>query len=273
MTYNSLTPRLRLPYTIVRGSLQQRMQKSMECVDKLYRDFYPKYKNGKTSYDELQKSVNNVLGKKVNVRVQSVDKDNFMGGQDFLISEFGGKVSAVTMDLSIPRFGKIRIPDFITIAHEFQHVADQFFHPKYMARYQFMISEGMYNHKYNNLYDNVLYKKEYPTGRSHKKKILNRIKYKIQHFLRGMPVQDRINYIQDARYSLMSENTAYRTQYKFARIFDKKHLPVLAEDLEEQNSKYMLDEKIKLLTQMGFELIQKERRKMARMPKDSIFDK
>ena len=78
MTYNSLTPRLRLPYTIVRGSLQQRMQKSMECVDKLYRDFYPKYKNGKTSYDELQKSVNNVLGKKVNVRVQSVDKDNFM---------------------------------------------------------------------------------------------------------------------------------------------------------------------------------------------------
>ena len=273
MSYNSLTPRLRLPFNSVRGTVQQRRQKAALCVDKFYRDFSPKYnKRGVVSFDEIQKSVDAVFEHKLNVHVIQKPQTDEYGGQDVAISDYSGKLSALTLELDKFKHNRLRFMDLITVIHEFQHVADQFFHPKFLARYQYMSSEGLYTPKYDNLYDNFLYKYESPRGKRHKAKILKTIKYKIKKFLRGMPVEDKINYIQDARYFLMSEDNAYRIQYKYAKKLEKKHINVLSEDLEKQNQQFMFKEKINLLTQLGFEIIQKERRKMAKMPKIKMYE-
>lgn len=272
MNYNSISPHLRLPFSTVRGTYQQRQQKALKCVEKLYKDLLPKFKRGKVRFEEVQTSVDNVLENRVNLHVINHSISDEYGGQDVSISEFSGKLSALTLELEVPKKGFFRYVDLTTIIHEFQHVVDQLFHPKFLARYQYMSTEGQYTSKYNRLYDDVLYVYEAPRGKKDRAKIIKNIEYKIRKFLRRMPVEDKINYIQDAKYFLISEDNAYRTQYKYAKRLDKKHIPVLAQDLEYQNKQFMFKEKIDLLTKLGFEIIQKERKKMARMPKIKMYE-
>ena len=101
-----------------------------------------------------------------------------------------------------------------------------------------------------------------------KKYILNRLRHKIEHFFRGMPADVKMDYIQDAKYCLLSEKYAYSTQRKYAKIAKKKHFPFNADELENENKNFMFDEKIKLLKDMGFEIIKKERSEHARRLKE-----
>ncbi len=272
MNYNSISPHLMLPFSFVKGSFQQRQQKAQKCVEHLYNDFLPKFNRGKVQFSEVQKSVDKVLENKVKVHVIKNYAPDEYGGQDVSISEFSGKLSAITLELETPKHNALRFIDVPTVVHEFQHVADQLFHPKFLARYQYMSSEGLYTPKYSRLYDNFLYSYDAPSGRKEKAKILKHIEYKLKRFLRGLPAEDKINYIQDARYFLMSEDNAYRTQYKYAKKMEKRHINLLEEDLEKQNKQFMFKEKIDLLTKMGFEIIQKERKKMAKMPKYKMYE-
>lgn len=73
--------------------------------------------------------------------------------------------------------------------------------------------------------------------------------------------------MQDIRYSLISEKYAYSTQRKYAKIMNKKHFLINKKDLENENKIFMFDEKIKLLKNLTFEIIQKERLKHAQLLK------
>lgn len=121
---------------------------------------------------------------------------------------------------------------------------------------------GMITTKYQNLYDK-LYNYEYPTSKADKHKIIKLLEHKIKKFLRGMNISEKMDYIQDARYSLIMEEQAYRTQRKYAKKFHKKHLPINEYELEDEISLHMLKEKIQLLTRLGFELLETERGKHA----------
>ena len=178
MTYNSLAPNVRLPYNIIRGTVAQRREKVINCVENLYRDLYPKFVHGKVSVADVQKSVDKVVGAKGKVHVIKNGSSAYEGGQDVLLSEFSGKMSALTLEIDTKeRFFKF--PDLITILHEFFHVADMFFHPKYAARYQYMSSVGLYFKKYDKLCEDVFYHEEKPLGRKYKAKRL-RFQVKIE---------------------------------------------------------------------------------------------
>lgn len=269
MNYNSVTPRLKLPFNIVKGSLQQRNQKAMEYVEKFYADILPKYKKGVLQFDEVQKSIDKIFEHKIHVKAIKSHDSTTTGGQDILSSEYNGKISSITLEMDNVKNDKLSIADLITLLHEFQHVVDQLFHPKFLARYQYMASGNLYTNKYDKLYDNFLYTDYAPLGRKEKIKVLKQIKHKILHFFRGLTVEEKINYIQDARYFLISEDNAYKTQYKYAKKMSKKHFPISDDDKERQNGAFMFKEKIDLLTKLGFEIIQKERKKFARMPKNT----
>lgn len=79
-----------------------------------------------------------------------------------------------------------------------------------------------------------------------------------------MPADVKMDYIQDARYCLLSEKYAYSTQRKYAKIAQKKNYLFYKEDLNDENKNFMFDEKIKLLNELGFEIIKKERLKHTR---------
>ena len=100
-------------------------------------------------------------------------------------------------------------------------------------------------------------------SKAEKHKIIKLLEHKIKKFLRGMNISEKMDYIQDARYSLIMEEQAYRTQRKYAKKFYKKHLPIKEYELDDEIGLHMLKEKIQLLTRIGFELIETERGKHA----------
>ena len=257
-----LAPSVRLPYSKIQGSLEQRQQAAIEVVDKLCRELYPKFdKNKELSLSEIQKSIDDIFEKKVKIIVKQTSTPEFDGSSDVVCSPINGSYTATTLELNSVK-GKIKFEDLITIIHEFQHIVDQLFIPKYLIRGQKMTLMGMMTPKYQNLYDK-LYNYEYPTSKAEKHKIIKLLEHKIKKFLRGMNITEKMDYIQDARYSLIMEEQAYRTQRKYAKKFHKKHLPINAYELEDEISLHMLKEKIQLLTRIGFELLETERGKHA----------
>jgi hypothetical protein len=220
---------------------------------------YPYYKNDNLDFDVLQKSVNKIYNNKIKISVYSLENGGEFDAQsDIMYSPQTEKISSTTIEVPISK-KKIAKKDFVSILHEFQHVTDQIYQPKYLARNQRMHVQELFNDKYNKLYDTYIYNYEGETSKVDKKVILKKLKYRIQDFLRGFSVEEKLDFIQDSRYTLIQEDSAYKTQAKYAKILKKKHHPVLREDLIKESENFMFSEKIQLLTQMGLDLIKEER--------------
>lgn len=259
---NKLSPTVKLPFKEVKGSVNYRQSKACNMVDKLYRGILPQFnKKEEISFAQAKKALKNVLKGQIDIPIRKNEySDIFDGGSDILYSEFTGQISKTTIDIGTIK-NKIKRVELTTLLHEFQHVADQIFHPKYLTRNQKMANIGLYTKKYDRLYDDLIYNREFPEGKKDKKIILNHLRNKINKFLRGLDSEDKIDYLQDIRYSLISEKHAYKTQLKYAKKLNKKHLKINKEDLENENKNFMFDEKIKLMKDLAFEIIQKNRQK------------
>lgn len=259
----NLLPKVSLPYNTIRGSFTQRQNSAIKLVDKLYRDLLPKFnKRGYITFEDLEKSVNDVLEKKINVSIKKCTDTELDGGSDIIYSPISGNITGTTLEV-FSKNNKINKKDIITILHEFQHITDQLFHPKYLVRNQYMSKNSMFISKYLDLYDNYIYAIEYPSCKKEKKEIIKNLRHKILKFLRRMSVEDKIDYLQDTRYTLQMEQQAYSTQYKYAKRLHKKHYPIEQKDLIKENSLYMMKEKINLLKEIAFDIIKKERDKHA----------
>lgn len=261
---NKLSPTVKLPFKEVKGSVNYRQSKACNMVGKLYREILPQFnKKEEISFAQAKKALKNVLKGQIDIPIRKNEySDIFDGGSDILYSEFTGQISKTTIDIGTIK-NKIKRVELTTLLHEFQHVADQIFHPKYLTRNQKMANIGLYTKKYDRLYDDLIYNREFPEGKKDKKIILNHLRNKINKFLRGLDSEDKIDYLQDIRYSLISEKHAYKTQLKYAKKLNKKHLKINKEDLENENKNFMFDEKIKLMKDLAFEIIQKNRQKHA----------
>lgn len=261
---NKLSPTVKLPFKEVKGSVNYRQSKACNMVDKLYREILPQFnKKEEISFAQAKKALKNVLKGQIDIPIRKNGYSDILdGGSDILYSEFTGQISKTTIDIGTIK-NKIKRVELTTLLHEFQHVADQIFHPKYLTRNQKMANIGLYTKKYDRLYDDLIYNREFPEGKKDKKIILNHLRNKITKFLRGLNYEDKIDYLQDIRYSLISEKHAYKTQLKYAKKLNKKHLKINKEDLENENKNFMFDEKIKLMKDLAFEIIQKNRQKHA----------
>lgn len=270
---NRLLSQVKLPYAYTRGSIHERSANAGKLVCEFYKTIKGRFKNGELTLKELQECVNDVLPGEGTLKViaKTCNEADYEGRSDVLYSSMSGKTTATTMEVTPSKNGKYTTKDISTIVHEFQHVADQIYNPKYLARSQYMTNEGLYSDKYNNLYDYHLYNKEDPESKSDKNYILNRIKRIIQKFLRGESTEDKINYLQDMRYALIMEDNAYNTQFKYAKKLKKQHSKVNYLDLIKFNKEYMFKEKIELLKSLAGEIIKAERGKhAARLKKEKL---
>ena len=259
---NKLISQVSLPYKVIRGSVQNRQNKSIQLVEQLYRDIMPRFKRGKIPADELQLLIDNIFKKKLKIIVKNNTDNDFFGSSDIIYSPISDCITGTTIEVPIYK-KKIHISNLVTILHEFQHITDQIFHPKYLIRNQLAYRKGLYSDQYNNLYDNFIYSREYVNSKKEKQHVLKKMEYKIRKFLRGLSVSDKVDILQDTRYNLMMEDMAYHTQRKYAKKLNKKHIPIYKEDLENENKKHMFYEKIEILNKLILEIIQKERAKHA----------
>lgn len=261
---NKLSPTVKLPFKDVQGSVNFRQSKACDMVDKFYREVLPQFNTkGEISFAHIKKALKNVLKGQINFSVRNNGYSNiYDGGSDILYSDFTGQITKTTIDIGTIK-NKINRERLGTLLHEFQHVTDQIFHPKYLTRNQKMANIGLYTKKYDRLYEDLIYNREFPEGKKDKRYILKHLQHKISKFLRGFGIKDKIDYLQDMRYSLISEKHAYKTQLKYAKKLNKKHFHINKEDLVNENKIFMFDEKIKLIRDLAFDTIQKERQKHA----------
>ena len=181
---NKLSPTVKLPFKEVKGSVNYRQSKACNMVDKLYREILPQFnKKEEISFAQAKKALKNVLKGQIDIPIRKNGySDIFDGGSDILYSEFTGQISKTTIDIGTIK-NKIKRVELTTLLHEFQHVADQIFHPKYLTRNQKMANIGLYTKKYDRLYDDLIYNREFPEGKKDKKIILKHLRNKITKFL------------------------------------------------------------------------------------------
>jgi hypothetical protein len=222
--------------------------------------------HGKVQIEDVQRSVDKVLGLKGKVHVLKNSESNDFGGQDVLMSDYSEKISALTLEIDTNK-KFLKFPDLVAIVHEFQHVVDKLFHPKYLSRYQYMCVNDLYTTKYDSMFEELFYHRIAAKGNKNKKKILKRVEFKFRKFLKSIPPAFRVNYLQDLRYSIMSEDAACKTQLKYARALNKKHHPVIKRDLEDESKQYLYKEKLQIIDRVAAETLMKERYRVAKARK------
>lgn len=256
---NRLISAVRLPYKFSSGSINVKQRKADAMVNKLYKTLVGRFDHGEMKISELKNCINEVLPKKVRILVLDTDIEGADGFSDVLYSK-NNKIYAITLEMPTENQA-VKIKDIPTILHEFQHLSDQLFHPKILARGQNLTSNNKMTSKYNELYDSI-YEIEDFEGKRDKQDILKQIKYDILKFFKGMKNNDKINYLQDIRYSLITENNAYYTQRKYAKKLKKKHFDINPHDLDKMNNSIMLNEKIDLIKKIAGSIIKKERSRL-----------
>ncbi len=255
---NRLLDSVKLPYKITRGSYIERQQKADRIVNKIFDDIQGQFKNNELSLEKMQKSIDKNIPRHVKIIIKNCEDQDYEGLSDILYSPQSGKINATTIEIPTKN-KKVKIEDLPTIMHELQHVIDQLYHPKYLARNQELKNKSLMTEKYINLYDEWIYNKEDPENKKEIKYILTVIKQKILEFLKGKSTSDKINYLQDCKYCLQMEDKAYFTQAKIAKKLKKKHRKIDKNELLKLNKNYMFQEKIKLINEIAGSIIGKER--------------
>jgi len=258
MIKNNLLKCVTLPYKTVKGSEMLRHQKACQFTDKIINNLSGQLDNKGVSLSKFARKLGKLLPKELSFFVK---KNEFTDSYASLCRVYDNKNYITSLYLGITpntdkKITQLEIP---TIAHEIQHLADSLFNPKILSREQIVTKKGLDTKKMFNFYDKEIYSLEEFTGKKDKKDIIKIIKNKTKNILKGLPTKDKIDILQYMRYELASEKNAYNAGYKQAKKMNKKNIPIYEDSLNNHKNKYMFDEKIKLLKNMAFELIKKER--------------
>lgn len=259
MTINSLLPSVKIPYKIAKGSVKERQIKADNMAMNLFSSLSEDIKDNYTiiSFSDLYKKIYKILPENISIMLRSNHSKKY-GAYTETLYDRKQKASAVAV--ALPEIKKTFRPSHIPLViHEFQHVTGQLFHPKYISRAQAINAKKLFNKKYEKLYDRYYYCIEDCFSEKAKKETLELVKDRTMRFLKKLRFNDQIDYIQDIRYSLESEISAFDKEKQTAKMLKDKDLLVLKDCLKDVPVRSLYREKIELLKEIGFELIKQER--------------
>ena len=269
MMINKLAPSVRLPLEFSKGSATQRQEKAQNFASGLYRNLMTKFTDNYSimSYSELEKHINKLIpDKNYKVIVKELTPEKAAESECNALCQilFNSSRQAQAHSIDIPGINHtIRSVHLPEVLHEIVHIADNMFNPKLVAREQKINLKNMNTKKYEDFYDNHYYCGEIIECKRDKKDALKIIENKTRKFLKGLSTSDKIDYIQDMRYSLMSEINAYKFQVKTAQELKKSGFMIQDYQFDDISEIGLYKDKIKLLKNLAIEFIGKERAKHA----------
>lgn len=264
MNINKLLPTVQPSLKTVKGSFKQRDKKAFELTETLFNQLSGKMKDDYSiaSFSDLQKDIKATMpdkGFKVSVdKLDIKDADDVYDGLCIGVTNKKNDIESVSIQVSAIS-NSIRTSNLPVFMHEFQHVADEFYNPKYIARSQKLIKKGLENDDYNFFYDDYFYNTESAKSRKKKRLVLKLIKRKTEEFLQGMNISDKLDYLQDMRYCLMSEVNAYKVQRQTAKRLRAQGLKIEDYNFDNIPGMGIFEEKINLLKTMIRDCIKQER--------------
>lgn len=258
---NKLLPTVTIPYSIARGSMQERAQKAERLTDNLYRKTVHATYDGNISLKVVRHILSKVMPPNVKILVMENENTFSEGANDFLFNR-NNDIYATTLELRTQN-GIFPKEHLVDIFHEGRHIADGLFNPKYYGRFQKLEKRGLLDTKYYKLYDEDLYTRECMEFKSDKKIILKLLERKIKKLLRKHNISDKIDILQNLRYDLESERNAFTSQLKYAKELEKKGMIMTDDRGTDFREEFIFDEKINLIKRIAYDLIKKERGKSA----------
>ncbi|MBD5402612.1 hypothetical protein HDR58_07430 [bacterium] len=266
MAYNRINKNLMLPYQYTRGSFEERQRKAAQLCHKFYNSVMEKTKKETLTLQDIKSSIISILPKKVRLGIIPYTEDPEYGticAQRLNFCPYSANIESEALELCCEKDNKVSIMNLPYVIHEFRHFTDSLFHPKILARDQ-RANHLLYvtGKDPDELYETAIYTD------ATDKKALFKMKLAIKKFFAGMKPEYKIDYLQNIRYKLITENNAYYTQYNYAKKMNKKHIKLTPECLIQENPYFMFEEKIALLKDMIYEIIMKERAKHAQKIKN-----
>ena len=255
----SVEPSVKFSYNLIRGSVKSRQEFVSGLNNKIFNFLLPAFAKRKVDINYLDKIYTPLLPEPKYVKIKKLDNVNrniVQGLSDYI--EECGKFKGLTIELSTKK-SKVKNTDFITFMHENTHVLDVLSNPKYTARIKKL---NCFDERYtpvNDWFDNVMYHEEDIQNLATKKQLIKSIYKKTEKAIKNLSRIEKIDILQDSRYTLEQEYNAYEEQLKYAKILFKMKRPVDDLDLKDYSKKYMFKEKLSILKNIIYKLIQEER--------------
>lgn len=247
-----------LPYNAVKGSVACRQYKAEQFTHRVINNISGQLINHSIPFSIFGRLLKNFLPHNLEIFVKkNTASDSFAQLRRFFSKDIF--INKQSIELIPEKNNSINYLCIPALAHEIRHLADSLFHSKILSREQILAQKGLDTYKYTHFYDTEVYTKEMFSGKKDKKRILKNLRNKTKNVLKRLSVQDKIDLLQEMRYSLMSEKYAYKTGNKYAKKLYKKNFEIYQDDTIDYTKIYMFDEKIKLYKNMIFELIKKAR--------------
>src|SRR5574344_1213254 len=253
-----ISPDTKFSYNLIKGSVSSRKKYASNLNQQVFDSLELSMKGNSSQVSDLENTICEVLPEDKNIKILKNANKNVDGASAYL---YDSSENIIGQTLEIPtKKGKFGTKVLVTVMHELTHILDSLSNPKYISRACLMTKQGKYNNSFYRWYDGVLYAEEKYKTDNDKKKCLKIVKDKTEKFLKGKSPEEKLNYIQDARYTLETERNAHNEQLKYAKILNSQHKEIYDTDLEDCDKVYLFTEKINLLKQMGLDTVSEIRK-------------
>lgn len=258
---------VKFSYNISKGSIQDRKELVSRLNDKFFDAFIELSSDDKKmKLKNISKLYGKLLPEKKNIKVNSLSKKykDCDGASDYIYDEMGN-LQGVTLEIPTNMFGKSKA-SLVTIMHENTHVLDTLVQPKHTALFQKMVINGKYTTARDNWFQNELYISENVSSSDtvNIKKRMEEIERLTRKLIKKKSIQDKIDYLNDARYELEQEQNAHAEQLRFAKKLKSLGRVVERDDLEDYDRVYLFTEKINVLKKILREILTNEREELAK---------
>lgn len=238
-----------LPLQRTKGTFALRMQKSNRVNAVFFNEIKDKFVNKEMSLQEFGTYLKKIVPENINLDVIKYKKNGvFSLSSTDAINIDGYKIK---LELNKPT-KKININSAGTFMHETQHLFDSLFNPKFLARTIALLNKEKTSDlkKMDKFYDNYIYNTSNLTIK------------KLNEFLKNMPIQGQIDFLQDSRYRIYSEQNAYIAGKKYQKEIDILYNEDNFTTANVKYGKYKFPQKIKILEQKLAEILTAERLKL-----------
>jgi hypothetical protein len=267
MIKSSVPRSVKFSLNVSRGTVAQRRNLMSNVNQNFYNELISNVGNDSKmiSSDSLSKVMSKSIPEHKKITLKKMEKSmaKTQDGYSDLLYDDDDKIIGQAIFLPFEH-GSVKREVLPTIMHELTHAVDNLANPKYVARANKLEDKNLFTNKYDKLYQTVLYNKETFHNETEKKEAIDNVKGKVLNFLSGKNSSDRVDLVQNMRYYLESERNAYEEQLKYAKQMQKNSQKVLKEDLVDYNQIYLFQEKIDMLKEIGFDIIQSARKRFAK---------
>lgn len=255
---NVLSPKIKLSYNIVKGSVQTRKIKAQDFTSDIYDSFLECLKSNKSVLKfETVKSKISKKAPGINIKVLK----NNISNNDAIMDVYAdkeGKVYGYLLAFKSPK-NILKVPFMPILMHEITHLSDYLFQPKLLSREQKILKIPDKTNRYVKFYEKYMYDEFLFNQNDAKDKYLANVKVALDKFISGTDKTYIIDYLQDIRYSLKTEMNAYEMQKKFAYKLKDSGFKINPSDLLERVKYFMFEDKIKLVEKSLSDLIKDQR--------------